>query len=158
MARGLGVPIVRSLSRRRHLQAAALNDGPVEEPGSQRRGHHRQNIGSPRRLAKDRHIPRIAPERCNVVAHPAQGGDYVQGAVEIVRSAQQRVAAEDDLIEIVGTDDLSKDPDLVHYDGAGLIELGYRFARSQVLIEERSRGVLKWLDDLFRFFGRPAPF
>ena len=87
-----------------------------------------------------------------------EGGKYRPVAVEIVRAAQMRVAAADEWTELIDTDDLSKDPDRVHYDSAGLIEMGFRFAQRQAELEDRARGILHWLDDWFRQLGRPAPF
>jgi hypothetical protein len=51
-------------------------------------------------------------------------------AVEEVRAAQASVARAVDNARLVSTTGLSKHPDNLHYDAAGQIELGQRFAQA----------------------------
>lgn len=51
-------------------------------------------------------------------------------ALDMVRAAQRALALEDPHVWLVDTDDLSKLPDNLHYDSAGQLELGRRFARA----------------------------
>lgn len=55
-------------------------------------------------------------------------------ARDIVRLAQERIAADLPNVYLIETDDLSKRDDALHYDSEGLLELGRRFARTLVAV------------------------
>ena len=55
----------------------ALRDGAVEESSCERHRQQRRHDAATRRLARDRHVVRIAAERVDGVGHPAQRGEDV---------------------------------------------------------------------------------
>ena len=76
------------------------------------------------RLRQDLNQPDM-PFLAGLVNAPAATFDYVS----VVRKAQRRVAETDQHARLVETDGLTKLADDLHYDSAGLLELGKRFAR-----------------------------
>ena len=74
-------------------------------------------------LRKDLGIPDL-PFILGLVNPPAE----TYPAREIVRIAQRKAATEIPNVSVVDTDDLTKWDDNLHYDTAGILELGRRFA------------------------------
>ena len=70
-------------------RSSAFDDGAVEQPRRQGRDHHALDILRTGRLAPYGDIARIATERGNIVAYPAQRGDLVQQAVISRRSVRR---------------------------------------------------------------------
>ena len=72
--------------------AAALDDGAMEQSLGQGRGHQVQGVPSAGGFPKHRQVAGVAAEHGDVVPHPLQGADQVQGAV--IAGVVRRVAAE----------------------------------------------------------------
>src|SRR5438105_681292 len=60
------------------LCSAALEDRAMEQSLGLRHGQQRRNLPAAARLAKYRHVVRIAAEVRDVIAHPFERGDDIQ--------------------------------------------------------------------------------
>ena len=76
----LGVDVVASARERRRGGRPALHDRPVEEPARERREEQTHDVRAAGRLAEDRDAIRVAAEELDVLLHPLQAGDEIEGA------------------------------------------------------------------------------
>jgi len=63
------------------VAAARLDDGFVEQPARQRRGHHGEHRAATGGFAEQGHIARIAAELRDVLAHPFQRRDLIEETI-----------------------------------------------------------------------------
>ncbi len=80
--------------------------------------HHAGGLASAAGLAEERHIAGVAAEFCDVVLHPLQRGDQIDGAgvarLRVLRAIGREIERADDIEAVVDADD---------YDVAELAEI-----------------------------------
>ena len=61
-------------------QRAALNPGAMKQTAGLRHRHQGADFSAAAGLAENHHVPRIAAEICNVIAHPLKDRNNIQHA------------------------------------------------------------------------------
>src|SRR5437764_9398584 len=74
------------------MSCPALGDGTVEQTSGARHREQRAHAHAACRFTKDRDVVRVASKGCDVVLHPAKGGDLVKQTEVGVSVAQEEEA------------------------------------------------------------------